>query len=203
MTDAEYKAAVRELMRSIRAKFPGFREAVAADASVTACGRGERGEFRGKLDTALQILRLMWVADAFFAQVMYRLKASLQKREVPVLPRIAHKLAMQSAQVSIGDPVIVHPGIYIVHGQVVLDGMVEVGSNSVIMPWVTLGLRAGNVQGPTVGQGVSIGTGAKLIGPVTVGDGASIGANSVVVDDVAAGATVVGAPARQTVSRKG
>ena len=197
MTDAEHKAAVRELMRSIRAQFPGFREAVAADARVTALGRGERGEFRSKLDTAVQILRLMWVTDAFFAQVMYRLKASMQKREIPVLPRIAHKLAMGSAQVSIGDPVIVRPGIYIVHGQVVLDGMVEVGSNTVIMPWVTLGLRAGNVQGPTVGQGVSIGTGAKLIGPVTVGDGATIGANSVVVDDVPAGATVVGAPARQ------
>ena len=111
MTDAEHKAAVRDLMRSIRARFPGFREAVAADARVTALGRGERAEFRSKIDTALQILRLMWVADGFFAQVMYRLKASLQKREIPLLPRIAHKLAMQSAQVSIGDPVIVHPGI--------------------------------------------------------------------------------------------
>jgi serine O-acetyltransferase len=43
---------------------------------------------------------------------------------------------------------------------------------------------------------VSIGTGAKVIGPVRIGAGARIGANAVVVDDVPAGATVVGAPAR-------
>src|SRR5215213_3253384 len=105
-------------MRAIRSEFPGFREALAADARVTARGRGERSEFSSKLDTAGQILRLMWVSDAFFAQAMYRLKASLQKREIPVLPRIAHKIAMSSAQVAIGDPVILRPGIYIVHGQV-------------------------------------------------------------------------------------
>jgi serine O-acetyltransferase len=48
-----------------------------------------------------------------------------------------------------------------------------------------------------VQRDVSIGTGAKLIGPVTVGAGARIGANAVVVHDVPPGATVVGAPARQ------
>lgn len=200
MSDREHKAAVRELMRSIRAEFPGLREALAADARVTALGRGERGEFRNRLDTTLQILRLMWVSDAFFAQAMYRLKAALQKREIPVLPRIAHKIAMASAQVSIGDPVILRPGVYIIHGQVVLDGMVEVGPNSAIAPWVTVGLRGGNVQGPKIGTGVMIGTGAKVIGPVTVGDGAEIGANAVVVSDVPAETTVVGAPARPSKS---
>ena len=51
-----------------------------------------------------------------------------------------------------------------------------------------------------VEAGVSIGTGAKLIGPVRVGDGATIGANAVVVDDVAPGATVVGVPARRVLA---
>jgi serine O-acetyltransferase len=45
---------------------------------------------------------------------------------------------------------------------------------------------------------VNIGTGAKVIGGVRIGDGATVGANAVVVDDVAPGATVVGAPARPT-----
>ncbi|MDP3767886.1 MAG: hypothetical protein Q8S13_07710, partial [Dehalococcoidia bacterium] len=49
---------------------------------------------------------------------------------------------------------------------------------------------------PAIGDGVAIGTGAKVLGPVTVGDGARIGANAVVIDDVPPGATVVGAPAR-------
>jgi serine O-acetyltransferase len=100
------------------------------------------------------------------------------------------------AQISIGDPVVLEPGIYIIHGQVVLDGLVDVGAGTVIGPFVTVGLRAGHVRGATIGRSVSIGTGAKLIGEVRVGEGAQIGANSVVVSDVPAGATVVGAPAR-------
>ena len=90
----------------------------------------------------------------------------------------------------------VAPGVYIVHGQFVADGLVEIGAGAVIAPFVTIGLRAGDVQGATIGADVSIGTGAKVIGAVTIGAGAQIGANAVVVDDVAPGATVVGVPAR-------
>jgi serine O-acetyltransferase len=184
------------LMDEIRARHPGFREAVLTDARVTAAFRGERYEFRSSLDAVGQALRLAWVSDAFLGQVLYRLKAALQRRGVPVLPRIAHKLAMAQAQISIGDPVVVHPGVYIIHGQVVLDGIVEVHHGSAIAPWVTIGLRAGHLVGPTIGRSVSVGTGAKVIGEVTIGDGAVVGANAVVVDDVAPGVTVAGAPAR-------
>ncbi len=186
----------KAFLDALRARHPGLREAVLADARVTAHHRGERHEFRSRLDAVAQIARLTWVADAFAAQVLYRLKASLQRRGIPVLPRLAHRAAMALAQVSIGDPVLVHPGIYVVHGQVVADGLVEIGAGTVIAPWVTIGLRAGDVQGATIEAGVSIGTGAKVIGPVQIGAGAVIGANAVVLDDVPAGATVVGAPAR-------
>lgn len=184
------------MMREIRAQFPGFRAAVLADAAATAQYRGERHEFRTRLDAATQILRLCWVSDAFIGQVLYRSKASMQVRGVPILPRLAHRLAMIVAQVSIGDPVVVHPGIYVVHGQVVIDGLVEIGPGVVISPWVTIGLRGGNLRGPTIEGDVHLGTGAKVIGPVRIGAGAQIGANAVVVDDVAPGTTAVGAPAR-------
>ena len=143
-------------------------------------------------------MRLAWVSDAFLAQACYRVKARLQTLGVPVLPRLAHRLAMSIAQISIGDPVVVEPGVYVIHGQFVADGLVSIGSGAVIGPFVTIGLRAGNVQGASIERGVSIGTGAKLIGPIHVGAGAVIGANAVVVDDVPAGVTVVGAPARPT-----
>jgi len=185
-----------EMMKALRARHPGLREALLADARVTAAYRGERHEFRSRADAALQVLRLMWVADAFLAQTLYRLKASMQRRAVPVLPRLAHRAAMALAQVSIGDPVVVAPGVYIVHGQIVIDGVVDIASGVVIAPWVTVGLRAGIVRGPNIEAGASIGTGAKVIGPISVGAGAQIGANAVVVRDVPAGATVVGAPAR-------
>jgi serine O-acetyltransferase len=189
------------LWRSIRSRHPGLREALRADAEVTARYRGERHEFRSAPDAAIQMLRLAWVSDAFLAQALYRVKARLQALGVPVLPRLAHRLAMATAQVSIGDPVVIAPGVYIVHGQVVVDGVVEIGPGVTIAPFVTIGLRAGNFQGATIERDVSIGTGAKVIGPVRIGAGAQIGANAVVLDDVAPDTTVVGAPARPVAFR--
>jgi serine O-acetyltransferase len=185
-----------ELRRALAARHPGLREALTADARVTALHRGERHQFRSRLDAAAQVARLAWVSDAFLAQALYRLKARLQALGVPLLPRIAHRLAMALAQVSIGDPVVMKPGVYIIHGQVVIDGLVEVGPGAVIGPFVTIGLRAGDLRGATIERDVSIGTGAKVIGNVRIGAGATIGANAVVVDDVAPGTTAVGAPAR-------
>ncbi len=182
--------------RAIRARHPGFRKALVADARMTALHRGERFEFRSRRDTVMQIIRLGWVSDAYLGQALYRAKARMQALGVPLLPRIAHQLAMAIAQISIGDPVVVAPGMYIVHGHVVADGLVEIGAGAVIAPFVTIGLRAGNVQGATIEPNVSIGTGAKVIGPVRIGAGARVGANAVVVDDVPPGATVTGAPAR-------
>lgn len=185
-----------DVWHQIRASHPGLRAALVADARVTARHRGERSEFRSPADAALQIARLAWCSDAFLAQALYRAKARLQSRGVPVLPRLLHRLAMAIAQVSIGDPVVMRPGVYIVHGQVVIDGLVEIHEGAVIAPFVTIGLRAGDVRGPVIERDVSLGTGAKVIGPVRIGAGAQVGANAVVVADVDPGATVVGAPAR-------
>lgn len=186
----------RAFWSALRARHPHLGEAVREDARVTAMHRGERHVFGSKLDAAAQIMRLAWVSDAFAAQALYRVKARAQARGIPVLPRVAHRLAMMLAQVSIGDPVVMEPGVYIVHGQVVIDGLAEIGPGVVIAPFVTIGLRAGDVRGPILESGVSVGTGAKIIGPVRVGAGATVGANAVVVHDVAPGTTVVGAPAR-------
>ena len=195
-SDADPEDARAAMWRAIRGRHPHLREALLADARVTARYRGERYEFRSRLDATLQIARLAWVSDAFLGQALYRLKARLQALGVPVAPRVAHHLAMITAQISIGDPVIVHPGVYIIHGQLVADGLVEIHSGVTIAPFVTIGLRAGDVRGATIERNASIGTGAKVIGAVTIGAGAQIGANSVVVGDVAPGSTVVGAPAR-------
>jgi serine O-acetyltransferase len=186
----------KAVWRAIRDRHPTLREALAADARVTALHRGERHQFRSPLDTALQVARLAWSSDAFLGQALYRAKARLQALGVPILPRLAHRLAMMSAQISIGDPVVVEAGVYIIHGQFVADGLIEIHTGAVIGPFVTIGLRSGDVQGATIEPNVSIGTGAKVIGGVRIGAGAQVGANAVVVDDVPAGATVAGAPAR-------
>jgi len=99
----------------------------------------------------------------------------------------------------------IHPGarigrrLVIDHGDgVVIGETAELGDDILIYHQVTLGgtsLVAGK-RHPTVGNGVILGAGAKVLGPILVGAGARVGANAVVVSDVPAGATVVGIPAR-------
>lgn len=175
---------------------PRLRDAIPADARITAALRFERHEFTSRLDLAVQVLRLMAVSDAFGAQVFYRIKARLQDLGVPVLPRVFHRLAMVAGQVAIGDPVVMHPGVYLVHGQVVIDGPAVIHGGTAISPFVTIGVRGPDLAAPEIGPFASIGTGARVLGGIVVGEGAKVGANAVVLDDVAPGATVVGAPAR-------
>ena len=188
----------RSLMSDVRARQPRLSEALVADARVALLHRGERYEFRSGADAALQVLRLIWSSDAFLAQSLYRVKAAMQRRGVPVLPRLAHRLAMITGQVAIGDPVVIHPGVHLLHGQVVIDGLVEIHPGAVIGPFVTIGLMPGEIAGPTIEEEVRIGTGAKVLGKIRLGARSSVGANAVVVDDVPSGTTVVGAPARPT-----
>jgi serine O-acetyltransferase len=186
------------LWAAVRSGHPRFVEAVLADTRVTAAQRGDRHSFRSQLDTWIQAVRLAIVSDAFLAQVCYRAKAACQARRLPVLPRLFHRLAMVTGQICIGDPVVVQPGVYIPHGQVVVDGVVEIGTGVVLFPFVTVGLQAGEMKGPTIGDRAVIGSGAKVIGPVRVGEKACVGANAVVVNDVPDHTTVVGIPARPT-----
>jgi len=82
------------------------------------------------------------------------------------------------------------------HGIVVHGGAV-IGDDCIIRQGVVLGMRSMSRvhEAPRLGCGVSVGAGAKIIGPVLVGDGASIGANAVVLADVPAGRHAVGVPA--------
>lgn len=186
----------RRLRDDWKNRQPGFRQAVRADARAAARGRGDRFDYGSGLDLLIQVVRLAVVTDAFLALLCYRAKVACQVRGVPVVPRILHRLAIVTGQVSIGDPVVIEPGVCLPHGQVVVDGITHIGPNVTISPFVTIGLRAPHFVGPTIGAGTRIGTGAKVVGEVTVGRHAVIGANSVVLDDVAERATVVGAPAR-------
>lgn len=187
-----------QFIARIRNAHPRFLEAVVADAQVTARYRGERSEFRSRADALAQAARLALVSDGFLGQALYRAKARAQGLKIPLLPRLLHRAAMLTSQVAIGDPVLVEPGVYLVHGQVVVDGIVTIESGAVIAPFTTIGLKAGEVKGPWIERNATIGTGARVIGSVTVGEGATVGANAVVVADVAPGTTVAGVPARPT-----
>src|SRR5512134_2685835 len=100
----------------------------------------------------------------------------------------------------------IHPGaivgrrVFIDHGMgVVIGETAEIGDDCTIYQGVTLGgtsLYRGAKRHPTLGAGVVVGAGAKVLGGFTVGEGARIGSNAVVVKEVPAGATVVGIPGR-------
>ena len=99
----------------------------------------------------------------------------------------------------------IHPGaqigrrVFIDHGMgVVIGETAVVGDDCTLYHQVTLGGTSWNEgkRHPTLGKGVVVGAGAKILGPLLIGDGAKIGSNAVVVKDVPAGATAVGIPAR-------
>lgn len=99
----------------------------------------------------------------------------------------------------------IHPGatigrrFFIDHGMGVVIGETSViGDDCTLYHGVTLGGTSWNKgkRHPTLGRGVVIGAGAKVLGPIELGDGARVGSNAVVVKDVPNGATAVGIPAR-------
>ena len=99
----------------------------------------------------------------------------------------------------------IHPGarigrrFFIDHGAgVVIGETAEVGDDVTLYHGVTLGGTTWHKgkRHPTLGCGVVVGAGAKILGAIEVGDGARIGANSVAVKDVPAGRTAIGIPAR-------
>lgn len=99
----------------------------------------------------------------------------------------------------------IHPGatigrrFFIDHGAgVVIGETAEIGDECTFYHGVTLGGTTWNKgkRHPTLGAGVVVGAGAKILGAIRVGDGARIGANSVVIREVPAGRTAIGIPAR-------
>jgi serine O-acetyltransferase len=99
----------------------------------------------------------------------------------------------------------IHPGatigrrFFIDHGMgVVIGETATIGDDCTLYHGVTLGGTSWNKgkRHPSLGEGVVVGAGAKILGPITVGRGAKIGSNAVVVKDVPDGATAVGIPAR-------
>ncbi len=98
----------------------------------------------------------------------------------------------------------IHPGatigrrFFIDHGMgVVIGETTEIGDDVMIYHGVTLGGRSlsPGKRHPTIGNGVTVGAGAKVLGPVMIGEGSAIGANSVVTHDVPAESIATGIPA--------
>jgi serine O-acetyltransferase len=116
---------------------------------------------------------------------------------VPLAPGAIAYVSRAVTGVEIHPAAKIGPELFIDHGSgVVIGETAEIGRRVTLYQGVTLG-GTGFQRGkrhPTLGDNVTVGSGAKLLGPIAVGDGAKIGANTVVVEDVPPSSTVVGNP---------
>jgi serine O-acetyltransferase len=131
------------------------------------------------------------------ALLAHRVAHALAAARVPALPRAIAYATRTITGVEIHPSARIGRGLFIDHGMgVVIGETAEVGDDVTLYQGVTLG-GTGFAQGkrhPTVQDNVTIGSGAKLLGPITIGHGAKVGANAVVIHDVPAHSTVVGNP---------
>jgi serine O-acetyltransferase len=131
------------------------------------------------------------------ALLAHRVARALLDAGVPLLPRAIAYLSRAVTGVEIHPAATIGGEFFIDHGSgVVIGETAEIGDRVTLYQGVTLGgtgFQPGK-RHPTLGDNVTVGSGAKLLGPIEVGDGAKIGANTVVVEDVPPGATVVGNP---------
>ncbi|HUB07758.1 MAG TPA: serine acetyltransferase [Myxococcales bacterium] len=133
------------------------------------------------------------------AMDLYRVARALHVRGVPVLPRVLRKLTMYLHGSFVPYEAAIGAGTELGYGGlgVVIHPDASIGRSVFIGPHVVIGGRSQRSGAPRIDDDVLIGAGAKVLGPIHVGERSVIGANAVVVSDVAAGAVMVGAPARQ------
>jgi serine O-acetyltransferase len=131
------------------------------------------------------------------ALLAHRVAHTLHDAGIPFVPRALAGAARTVTGIEIHPGARIGDGFFIDHGAgVVIGETAEIGDDVTLYQGVTLGGTgfATGKRHPTVQDNVTIGSGAKLLGPITIGHGAKIGANSVVVHDVPANSTVVGNP---------
>jgi serine O-acetyltransferase len=131
------------------------------------------------------------------ALLAHRVAHALHMAGVPLIPRAIAAVARSVTGIEIHPAVRIGDGFFVDHGMgVVIGETAEIGDNVTLYQGVTLGGTgfATGKRHPTVQDNVTIGSGAKLLGPITIGHGAKVGANSVVIHDVPPNTTVVGNP---------
>jgi len=144
--------------------------------------------------TSAEILAL-W--PGLHALLAHRVSHELHELGVPVLPRALAGVTRAVTGIEIHPAARIGSGFFVDHGfGVVVGETAEIGDDVTLYQGVTLGGTgfATGKRHPTVEDNVTIGSGAKLLGPIRIGHGAKIGANSVVIHDVPPNSTVVGNP---------
>ena len=140
------------------------------------------------------VLEIVLLYPGFHALLAYRIANKLLKWHIPFIPRLISQIARFFTGIEIHPGATIGERFFIDHGMgVVIGETTIIGDNG-----VTLG-GTGKDHGkrhPTIGNFVTIGAGAKVLGNITIEDNSNIGAGSVVIDNVPEHSTVVGIPGR-------
>ncbi|CAM2753717.1 serine O-acetyltransferase [Pseudoalteromonas distincta] len=148
---------------------------------------------------ARNVIEVLFSYPGIHAIAMHRISHALWRKGLKLFARIISSISRLLTGIEI------HPGakigrrFFIDHGMgVVIGETAEVGDDVTLYHGVTLGGTSWSKgkRHPTLGNGVIVGAGAKILGPIKIGEGVKVGSNSVVTKDVAEGETVVGIPGR-------
>lgn len=133
--------------------------------------------------------------DGYAVLAMNRVREAARRWHIPGVNRVLRLTQIALYGIEIGKGVELGEGVVFVHTLgIVIGGNAQVGDRVRILGNITIGTAKENGY-PRIGNDVTIGAGARILGPVTVGDGATIGANAVVLTDVPPGAIAIGVPA--------
>jgi serine O-acetyltransferase len=157
------------------------------------------GAAKTKDPAARSTVEIVLTYPGFQARTLHRLAHTLHRAGVPVVPRLVAGFSRFITGIEIHPGAVIGEGLFIDHGMgVVIGETAIIGDFCHLTQGVTLGGTSNRREKrhPTLGNHVTVGAGAKIIGAVTVGDHATIGAGSVVVTNVPEYATVVGVPGR-------
>ena len=156
-------------------------------------------QIRDRDPAAVSDLEVMLMYSGFHAVTAHRLAHALHKKGCVLTARAISQGVKMLTGIEIHPGATLGKGVFIDHGTgVVIGETAVVGDNCTIYQGVTLG-GTGKISGkrhPTLGDGVMVGAGAKILGPFTVGSGSKIAAGAVVLDAVPENSTAVGIPAR-------
>lgn len=148
---------------------------------------------------ARNIFEVIFLYQGFHVLLAHRIAHKLLKWKVPFLPRLISQLARFLTGIEIHPAATIGRRFFIDHGSgVVIGETTIIGDDVLIYQGVTLG-GTGKEQGkrhPTLGDFVTIGAGAKVLGNIEIGSYSTVGASSVVIDNVPEHCTVVGIPGR-------
>ena len=140
------------------------------------------------------------LSPRFSPVFILRIAQALSRNRLRPLAKIMNLLNFTVFGLEVNSACEIGPGLVIPHTQGTVIGAFQIGRNATIYHQVTIGAKEmdiGNTPAsrPRIGNDVTIGCGAKLLGDIFVGDGAIIGANAVVLMDIPSNALAVGVPA--------